>query len=216
MSEPDHRFKITEIGVHSDGNTSLTMHERVEHHMKAVFAGLLVAGLVLATPISAKFIGTMYYMPSAMLGMCKSDIARGEAGFCTGYVIATWEQMAGAGEICRPPGIEYEDMVRAVVLHIDPHRPRRARDVRGERTSRRPVALGAHWRLALKADSSRKGWRSLKDRCARPTPVYPLETLFESWRGLTGLARQCHSNELIRNWSRREWTNLRRIKLEGS
>lgn len=87
--------------------------------MKAVFAGLLAAGLALATPISAKFIGTNYYMPDVMLEMCKSDIARGQAGFCTGYVVATWEQMAGAGEICTPQGIEYEDMLRAVVSRLE-------------------------------------------------------------------------------------------------
>jgi hypothetical protein len=87
--------------------------------MKAVFAGVLGAGLALATPISAKFIGTMYYMPDVMLEMCKSDIARGQAGFCTGYVIATWEQMAGAGEVCTPQGIAYEDMLRAVVGRLE-------------------------------------------------------------------------------------------------
>jgi Rap1a immunity proteins len=89
------------------------------HHMKSVFAGVLGAGLALATPISAKFIGTMYYMPDVMLEMCKSDIARGQAGFCTGYVIATWERMAGAGEVCTPQGIEYEDMLRAVVDRLE-------------------------------------------------------------------------------------------------
>jgi len=83
--------------------------------MKVIFAGLLGAILAFAMPVSAKFIGTMYYMPDAMLEMCKSDIARGQAGFCTGYVIATWERMAGAGEVCTPEGIKYEDMLRAVV-----------------------------------------------------------------------------------------------------
>jgi hypothetical protein len=34
--------------------------------MKVIFAGLLGAILALATPVSAKFIGTMYYMPSQM------------------------------------------------------------------------------------------------------------------------------------------------------
>ena len=87
--------------------------------MKAVFAGLLGASLALSTPTSAKIIDTRYYMPSTMLGMCKSDIARGEAGFCTGYVIATWEQMARASEVCTPPEVKYEDMLRAVVKRIE-------------------------------------------------------------------------------------------------
>ncbi len=87
--------------------------------MRVIFAGLLGASLAVATPISAKFIGTMFYVPSVMLGMCKSDIARGEAGFCTGYVIATQEQLAGAGAVCIPPGLEYEDMLRAVVKRIE-------------------------------------------------------------------------------------------------
>lgn len=93
--------------------------QRMKRHLKAIFAGVLAAGLALATPTSAKFIGTMYYMPDAMLEMCKSDIARGQAGFCTGYVIATWERMAGAGEVCTPQGIEYEAMVRAVVGRLE-------------------------------------------------------------------------------------------------
>jgi hypothetical protein len=66
--------------------------------MNTLFAGLLGAGLVIATPTQAKFIGTMFYMPNVMLEMCKSEIARGQAGFCAGYVIATWEQLAGAGQ----------------------------------------------------------------------------------------------------------------------
>jgi Rap1a immunity proteins len=86
---------------------------------KVIFAGLLCASLALATPISAKFIGTMYYMPSEMLQLCRSDIARGQAGFCTGYIIATWERMAGAGEVCTPQGIEYEDMLRAVIGRLE-------------------------------------------------------------------------------------------------
>jgi hypothetical protein len=86
--------------------------------MRKLFAGLLGASLALAIPAQAKFIGTMFYQPQIMLGMCKDDIARGNAGFCTGYIIATWEQMAGAGEVCLPPGIEYEQMARAVVDRI--------------------------------------------------------------------------------------------------
>jgi hypothetical protein len=88
---------------------------------KVIFAGLLSAVLLLASAmsVSAKFIGTMYYMPSEMLELCKSDIARGQAGFCTGYVIATWERMAGAGEVCTPQGIEYEGMLRAVVDRLE-------------------------------------------------------------------------------------------------
>jgi hypothetical protein len=80
--------------------------------MKQPFAGLLSAALVLAIPAQAKFIGTMFYEPQIMLGMCKDDIACGNAGFCTGYIIATWEQMAGANEVCLPSGIEYEQIVR--------------------------------------------------------------------------------------------------------
>ena len=89
--------------------------------MKTLVTGMLVAGLglVFATPIQAKFIGTMFYEPSVMLEMCKSEIARGQAGFCTGYVIATWEQLAGAGQVCTPQGVEYEDMLRVVVNRIE-------------------------------------------------------------------------------------------------
>jgi hypothetical protein len=87
--------------------------------MKILFTGLLDAGLVFATPIQAKFIGTMFYEPSVMLEMCKSEIARGQAGFCTGYVIATSEQLAGAGQVCLPHGVEYEDMLRVVVNRIE-------------------------------------------------------------------------------------------------
>jgi len=87
--------------------------------MKVIFAGLLGASLALATPISAKFIGTMYYMPSEMLGMCKSDIARGQAGFCTEYVLGTIDQAASEFGICFPNNIEYEDMLRAVVRRFE-------------------------------------------------------------------------------------------------
>lgn len=87
--------------------------------MKTLFTGLLGAGLVFGTQAQAKFIGTMFYMPNVMLGMCKSEIERGQAGFCTGYVIATWEQLAGGGQICKPPGVEYEDMLRVVVNRIE-------------------------------------------------------------------------------------------------
>jgi hypothetical protein len=87
--------------------------------MKVILAGLSGAILALAMPASAKFIGTTYYMPSEMLKLCRSDIDRGQAGFCTGYVIATWEQMAGAGEVCTPQGIEYEEMLRALVGRLE-------------------------------------------------------------------------------------------------
>jgi hypothetical protein len=87
--------------------------------MKALFTGLLSAGLVYATQAQAKFIGTTFYMPKVMVEMCKSEIARGQAGFCTGYVIATEEQLAGVGQVCLPPSVEYEDMVRAVVSRIE-------------------------------------------------------------------------------------------------
>jgi hypothetical protein len=87
--------------------------------MKRLVTGLLSTALVFGTtPIHAKFIGTTFYMPNVMLGMCKSEIERGQAGFCTGYVIATWEQLAGAGQVCKPPGVEYEDMLRVVVNRI--------------------------------------------------------------------------------------------------
>jgi hypothetical protein len=75
--------------------------------------------LVFATPIQAKFTGTMFYDPRVMLEMCKSEIARGQAGFCTGYVIATWEQLAGTGQVCKPDGVEYEEMLGVVVNRIE-------------------------------------------------------------------------------------------------
>jgi hypothetical protein len=81
--------------------------------------GFLAANLAFATPTQAKFIGTMFYEPSVMLEMCKSEIAHSQAGFCTGYVIATWEQLAGAGQVCMPHGVEYEDMLGAVVKRIE-------------------------------------------------------------------------------------------------
>jgi hypothetical protein len=87
--------------------------------MSALFIGLLGAGLVFAMPTQAKFIGTTFYEPRVMLEMCKSEIARGEAGFCTGYVIATWEQLAGTNQVCMPQGVEYEDMLRVVVNRIE-------------------------------------------------------------------------------------------------
>jgi hypothetical protein len=66
-------------------------------------------------PTQAKFIGTMFYEPQVMLGLCKDDIARGNAGFCTGDIIATLHQM---GEVCVPQEIEYEQIVQAVVDRI--------------------------------------------------------------------------------------------------
>ena len=88
-----------------------------------IAAAVLLAGcasaLTLVTPASAKFIGTMYYEPRVMLEMCKSEIERGEAGFCTGYVIATQQQMAIAGKVCLTPGTMYEDMVSVVVRRIE-------------------------------------------------------------------------------------------------
>jgi hypothetical protein len=83
--------------------------------MKTLFSGLLGAGLIFATPSQAKFIGTMFYEPKVMLEMCKSEIALGQAGFCTGYVIAKWESLNGAGQMCLPQGVQYEDMLRVVV-----------------------------------------------------------------------------------------------------
>jgi hypothetical protein len=91
---------------------------------KLLFAvGLLVAGLAFATQIQAKPIVATFWLPNVMLQMCKSEIARGQAGFCTGYVIATWDQMAVADQIdqrvCIPRDIEYEDMLRVVVRRLE-------------------------------------------------------------------------------------------------
>jgi Rap1a immunity proteins len=87
--------------------------------MKTLLAGLWGAGLVFGTPTQANFIGTMYYRPNVMLEMCKSEIERGQAGFCTGYVIAAWEQLAGTNQVCSPPNVEYEDMLRVVVKRLE-------------------------------------------------------------------------------------------------
>src|SRR5262249_47004212 len=70
--------------------------------MKMLFIGLLGAGWTFATPTQARLIGTDFYVPSIMLQMCKSEIARGQVGFCTGYVIAKWEELAAGGEVCLP------------------------------------------------------------------------------------------------------------------
>ena len=87
---------------------------------RSPLAGVINASLVLATPASAKFIGTMYYEPEVMLEMCMSDTKRGEAGFCMGYVIAIQQQMVIAGEVCLTQGIEieYEDMVSVVIRRL--------------------------------------------------------------------------------------------------
>ena len=87
--------------------------------IKLIFAGLLGAILALAAPVSAKFIGSMYYMPSQMLNLCRSDIARGQAGFCTGYVLGTIDQAASEFGICFPNHVEYEDMLRVVVRRFE-------------------------------------------------------------------------------------------------
>jgi hypothetical protein len=87
--------------------------------MKAIFGGLIGAMLTLAMPVSAKFIGTMYYMPSEMLQLCRSDIARGQAGFCTGYVLGTIDQAASEFGICFPNNIDYENMLGAVVRRFE-------------------------------------------------------------------------------------------------
>ena len=88
--------------------------------LKVIFAGFLGAILVLATPLSAKFIGTMYYVPSEMLKLCQSDIARGQAGFCTGYVLGIMDHATySMFEFCPPNDIEYEDMLRAVVRRFE-------------------------------------------------------------------------------------------------
>ena len=54
-----------------------------------------------------------------MLVALRSDIARGEAGFCRGYVLGTTDQAASEFGICFPNGIEYEDMLRAVVRRFE-------------------------------------------------------------------------------------------------
>jgi len=87
--------------------------------MKALFSGLLGAGLILATPTQAKLIVTDFYIPSVMLQMCESEIAQGKAGFCTGYVIAKWEELASGEEVCVPSDVEYEDMLSAVVRRFE-------------------------------------------------------------------------------------------------
>ena len=108
--------------------------------MKAIFIGFLGAALV--PPTSAKFIGTTFYEPEVMLQMCKSDVARGEAGFCTGYVIATEAGMRGSGEVCMPDGIEYEDMVRVVIDRIE--------DVLKQNRDRRSIHSGYETQVALR------------------------------------------------------------------
>ena len=85
--------------------------------MKLILAGLL--GAILALPASAKFIGTTYYMPSQMLNLCRSDIARGQAGFCTGYVLGNIDQAGSEFGICSPSDVEYEDMLRVVVRRFE-------------------------------------------------------------------------------------------------
>lgn len=87
--------------------------------MKMLFIGLLGAGWTFATPTQARLIGTDFYVPSIMLQMCKSEIARGQVGFCTGYVIAKWEELAAGGEVCLPSNVEYEDMLSAVIRRFE-------------------------------------------------------------------------------------------------
>jgi hypothetical protein len=50
------------------------------------FAALVGAGVLMAAPVQAKFIGIAIYDPKVMLPICKTEIAQGHAGVCTGYV----------------------------------------------------------------------------------------------------------------------------------
>jgi hypothetical protein len=83
--------------------------------MKTVFAGLLGASLALATPTSAKSIGTMNYDLGVMPEMCKSDVERGAAGFCTGYLAGLWKKTPYRG-FYPPFEIIYEGLF-CVVIH---------------------------------------------------------------------------------------------------
>jgi hypothetical protein len=75
-----------------------------------------------------------------MLPICKTEIAQGRAGVCTGYVIAISEGMSAYSawvpndRLCMPSGIEYEDMVQVVVSWIElslRRNPEGTRDFRG-------------------------------------------------------------------------------------
>ena len=55
--------------------------------MKALFTGLLGAGLVFATPTQAKFIGTMFYMPSVMLKCASLKLRVGRLAFAQGTLL---------------------------------------------------------------------------------------------------------------------------------
>jgi Rap1a immunity proteins len=54
-----------------------------------------------------------------MLKLCRSDIERGQAGFCTGYILGTIDQAASEFGICVPNNVEYEDVLRAVVRRFE-------------------------------------------------------------------------------------------------
>ena len=83
---------------------------------RRILVALFAASVLTTAPAQAKFIGIAIYDPIVMLPICKKEIAEGRAGVCTGYVIAISEEMrAHADGHCLPPGVEYEDMVQAVV-----------------------------------------------------------------------------------------------------
>jgi hypothetical protein len=108
--------------------------------MKATATAMLVvAGLSLATPVQAKFIGIAIYDPKVMLPICKNEIAHGQPGVCTGYIIGTWQGMMAYSawvpndKLCVPDGVEYEDMVQVVVSWTElslRRNPEGARDFR--------------------------------------------------------------------------------------
>lgn len=86
-----------------------------------ILAALFGASALIVAPAKAKFIGIAIYDPKVMLPICKSEIAQGRAGVCTGYIIAISQGMSAYSawvpndSLCIPSGIEYEDMVQVVV-----------------------------------------------------------------------------------------------------
>ena len=90
-----------------------------------ILAALIGASALMSVPVHAKFIGIAIYDPKVMLPICKTEIAQGRAGVCTGYVIAISEGMSAYSawvpndRLCMQSGIEYEDMVQVVVSWIE-------------------------------------------------------------------------------------------------
>jgi hypothetical protein len=62
-----------------------------------------------------------------MLQLCRSDITRGQAGFCTGYVLGVWNEWDvgpnNVWRLCPPRDFEYEDMLRIVVRYFEEVQP---------------------------------------------------------------------------------------------